>query len=188
MIATVEGVLTVSAGGVVVVDLHGLGLRAAVPASTAARLPKVGERVQLFTHLHVKEDALTLYGFSTAAELELFELLLGVSGLGPAKSLALLSGSSTESLRADIAHENTRSLARIPGIGQRTAARIVLDLKDKIGPVAAESAGDGELIAWLTTMGFPAAAAQAAIAQMPRDGSLPLEERVRKALELLRPQ
>jgi Holliday junction DNA helicase RuvA len=188
MIASVEGVLTVAAGGFVVVDLHGLGVRAAVPASTAARLPGLGERVRLLTYLHVREDALTLFGFSTAAELELFEMLLGVSGLGPVKALALLSGSSPDSLRADIAHENIRSLARIPGIGQRTAARIVLELKDKIGPVAAESAGDGELLAWLTTMGFPAAAAQAAIAQMPKDGSVPLEERVRKALELLRPE
>jgi Holliday junction DNA helicase RuvA len=188
VIVSLEGRLDAAGGGFVVVDVGGVGLRAFVPASTAAHLPATGERVRLFTHLHVREDALTLYGFATAAELQLFELLLGVSGLGPAKSLSILSGSSVDSIRADIAAENTRALARIPGVGQRTAARIVLDLKDKVGPVAAGAAEDGELLAWLTTMGFPAAAAQAAVARLPKDGAQPLEDRVRQALELLRPE
>jgi Holliday junction DNA helicase RuvA len=188
VIVSVEGKLAAAGQGFAIVDVGGVGLRAFVPASTAARLPAAGDRVRLFTHLHVREDALTLYGFSTAAELELFELLLGVSGLGPAKALALLSGSSVDSLRADIARENTRALARIPGIGQRTAARIVLDLKDKIGPAEAAGPDDGEILAWLTTMGFAPAAAQAAVARLPKDGELSLEERVRKALEILRPE
>ena len=96
----------------------------------------MGQSVRLFTFLHVQEDALTLYGFATAAELQLFEQLLGVRGLGPAKALALLSGSAVDALRADIAGENTAALMRIPGVGRRLAAQIVLDLKDKIGPVA----------------------------------------------------
>jgi holliday junction DNA helicase RuvA len=172
-----------------VLEVGGLGLRLLVPASTAARLPAVGERAKLLTHLLVRADARTLYGFATAAELELFERLLGVRGLGPAKALALLSGASVEALCAAIAGEDTGALARIPGIGRRGAAQIVLDLKDKVGPAAAGAAGvDGEVLAWLTAMGFPAAEAQAAVAKLPPDTPLSVEERVRRALAVLRPE
>ncbi len=187
MIVSVEGKVAAVGKGFAVIEVGGVGLRALIPASTAAQL-QVGERARLFTHLLVREDALTLYGFATAAELELFELLIGVSGLGPSKALALLSGSSVQSLRADIARENVNALMRIPGIGRRLAAQIVLDLKDKVGPVAAEAALDGEVLAWLTTMGFPATEAQAAVAKLPHDPSLAIEERVRLALQLLRPE
>jgi holliday junction DNA helicase RuvA len=174
--------------GVVVLEVGGLGLRVLVPASTAAHLPSIGAPAKLFTHLLVRADARTLYGFATAAEREWFERLLGVSGLGPAKALALLSGSSVEALRADIAGEHTSALMRIPGIGRRLAAQIVLDLKDKVGPAAAEAVTDGEVLSWLAAMGFPAAAAQAAVAKLPSDASLPVEERVRHALTILRPE
>ena len=190
MIASLAGTVTAVEPGATVVEVGGLGLRVLVPASTAARLPPLGEQTALFTHLLVREDALTLYGFATAAELGLFERLLGVRGLGPAKALALLSGSSVEALRNAIAGENTASLMRIPGIGRRLAAQIVLDLKDKLGPVAAGAGAgtDGEVLAWLTAMGFPAAEAQAAVARLPHDPSLPVEERVRHALAILRPE
>ena len=188
MIASLAGTVTAVEPGVVVVEVGGLGLRVLIPASTAAHLPPVGERTMLFTHLLVREDALTLYGFASAGELGLFEQLLGVRGLGPAKALALLSGSSVEALRAAIAGENTAALTRIPGIGRRLAAQLVLDLKDKLGPVAAEAGADGEVLAWLTAMGFPAAEAQAAVAKLPHDPSLPMEERVRHALAILRPE
>jgi holliday junction DNA helicase RuvA len=188
VIASLAGTVAAVEPGVVVVAVGGLGLRVLVPASTSARLPPIGGRAKLFAHLLVRDDARTLYGFATAAELELFERLLTVRGLGPARALALLSGSSVEALRAAIAGENTASLARIPGIGRRLAAQLVLDLKDKLGPVAAEAGVDGEVLAWLTAMGFPAAEAQAAVAQLPPGASLPMEERVRQALAVLRPE
>jgi Holliday junction DNA helicase RuvA len=188
MIASLAGTVVAIEPGAAVVEVGGLGLRVLVPASTAAHLPPVGERTTLFTHLLVREDALTLYGFASAAELGLFERLLGVRGLGPAKALALLSGSSVEALHAAIAGENTGALTRIPGIGRRLAAQITLDLKDKLGPVAAEAGADGEVLAWLTAMGFPAAEAQAAVAKLPHDPSLPMEARVRHALAILRPE
>ncbi|HEX2184949.1 MAG TPA: Holliday junction branch migration protein RuvA, partial [Chloroflexota bacterium] len=119
MIVSVRGTLEVSGQGFVVVEVGGVGLRTLIPASTAARLPQVGQSVKLFTYLHVQEDALTLYGFATAAELQLFELLLGVRGLGPAKALALLSASSVDGLRADIARGNDGALRRIPGVGPK---------------------------------------------------------------------
>jgi holliday junction DNA helicase RuvA len=192
MIVTVRGTLEAAAQGFAVVDVGGVGLRALIPASTAAHLPEVGKSVKLFTFLHVQENALTLYGFGTAGELQLFEQLLAVRGLGPAKALALLSGSAVDSLRADIAGENTAALLRIPGIGRRLAAQIVLDLKDKIGPVLAAGGaggGEGEVLAWLTAMGFSAAEAQAAVAKLPAAGADgAVEERVRQALLILRPE
>jgi len=188
VIASVAGTVTAVEPGVAVVEVGGLGLRVLIPASTAAHLPPLGGRTTLFTHLLVREDALTLYGFASAAELGLFEQLLGVRGLGPAKALALLSGSSVEALRAAIAGENTAALMRLPGIGRSLAAQIVLDLKDKLGPVTADAGADGEVLAWLTAMGFPAAEAQAAVANLPHDPSVPMEERVRRALAILRPE
>jgi Holliday junction DNA helicase RuvA len=187
MIAPLAGTVVAIAPGAAVLEVGGMGLRVLVPASTAAKLPAVGERTKLRTHLLVREDARTLYGFATAAELALFERLLTVRGLGPAKALALLSASSAEALRAAIAGEHTGALTRIPGIGRRLAAQIVLDLKDKLGPVAAAAGSDGGVLSWLTAMGFPPAAAQAAVAQLPRDASLPVEERVRHTLAALRP-
>ena len=188
MITSLTGMVAAVGQGTAVVEVGGVGLRVLIPASTAAHLPPVGERATLFTYLLVREAAFTLYGFATAAELELFERLLGVSGLGPAKALALLSGSSVQALRADIAHENTSALMRLPGIGRRLAAQIVLDLKDKVGPAAEEGTTDGEVLAWLTAMGFPAAEAQAAVAKLPREAALPVEERVRQVLTILRPE
>ncbi len=188
MIVTLEGTLTAASHTFAIVDVGGVGLRAFIPQSTAAQLPGTGERVRLFTHLHVREDDLSLYGFSSASELELFEQLLGVSGLGPSKALAMLSGSPVDAIRTYIWTENTAALAKVPGIGARTAARIILDLKGKIGPVSASEAPsvDVEILSWLTTLGFTAADAQAAVARLPRDASMPFEERARKALELLR--
>jgi Holliday junction DNA helicase RuvA len=189
MIVTLEGTLTAAAQTFAIVDVGGVGLRAFIPASTTAQLPPPGQRVRLYTHLHVREDDLSLYGFATAGELELFEQLLRVSGLGPAKALAMLSSASVDTIRAHIYGGNTAALAKLPGLGQRTAARIILDLKDKIGPaVAGGSAEDGELLSWLTTLGFSAAQAQAAVAKLPKDATLSFEEKARRTLELLRPE
>jgi Holliday junction DNA helicase RuvA len=189
----VEGVMARTGAGYAVIDVGGVGLRALVPASTAAHLPAAGERTKLFTYLHVREDALTLYGFASTAELEVFGLLLGVSGLGPAKALALLSASSVSTLRGDIARENTAALIRIPGVGRKLAAQIILDLKDKIGPIVDEEGHDGQggrdggdVIAYLMAMGMSAAQAQQAVAKLPRDPSMALEDRIRQALGVLR--
>jgi len=191
LIVTLEGTLTAASRSFAIVDVGGVGLRAFIPASTAALLPAPGERVRLYTHLHVREDDLSLYGFSTAGELELFEQLLGVSGLGPAKALGVLSGSSVDAVRSYIWTENTAALSKVPGIGSRTAARIVLDLKDKIGPAAAAGSAatdDAELLSWLTSLGFSPAEAHAAVAKLPRNAGVSFEDKARRALELLRPK
>jgi Holliday junction DNA helicase RuvA len=189
MIVTLDGTLTAVSQTFAVIDVGGIGLRAFVPTSTSAHLPGPGQRVRLYTHLHVREDDLSLYGFASAGELELFEQLLRVGGLGPAKALGILSAASVDTIRSYIAGEDTAALARLPGIGQRTAARIVLDLKGKlVSAVAAGGEENAELLAWLTSLGFSTVQAQGAVAKLPRDNSLSFEEKARRALERLRPE
>jgi holliday junction DNA helicase RuvA len=192
VLASLRGTLQRASPGVVVVDVGGVGYRVLVPASTSAALPEVGGHVHLHTHLQVREDAFTLYGFATQAEIDLFERLLTVNKLGPAKSLALLSGSTPAGLRSDIVRGNIAALTRIPGIGRVIAQQVIFDLKDKLGPAdtsADAGAGDAELLAWLQAMGFTAAQAQAAVKGLP-DASRadPVEDRVRAALLILRPE
>ena len=136
MLVSLRGTLDHTAPGIAVIDVGGVGFRVLIPASTAAALPAVGGTAKLLTHLVVREDALILYGFATSAEIELFERLLAVNKLGPAKALALLSGSTPAALRADIVRGNATALMRIPGIGRTLAAQIILDLKEKLGPIS----------------------------------------------------
>ncbi len=190
MLVSLRGTLDHSAPGVAVIDVGGVGFRVLIPASTAAVLPAVGSTARLLTHLVVREDALILYGFATSAEIDLFERLLGVTKLGPAKALALLSGSTPAALRADIVRGNATALMRIPGIGRTLAAQIILDLKEKLGPVSddPETIEDADLLTWLQAMGFSAAQAQTAVKRLPAaTRGEPLEDRVRVALSILRP-
>lgn len=190
MLVSLRGTLDHTAPGIAVIDVGGVGFRVLIPASTAAALPAVGGTVKLLTHLVVREDALILYGFATSAEIELFERLLAVNKLGPAKALALLSGSTPAALRADIVRGNATALMRIPGIGRTLAAQIILDLKEKLGPISddPETTEDADLLTWLQAMGFSAAQAQAAVKRLPEaTRGEPLEDRVRVALSILRP-
>ncbi len=171
-----------------VVQVGGLGLRVFVPQTLLGGQVQAGQEVTLFTHLHVRENELTLYGCGSDEELVLFRLLLGVSGVGPKVALAILSSLPPDRLKAAIAQEDVATLARVPGIGPKTAKKLVFDLKDKVAveaipgipqPVLTEA--DADLIAALTTLGYSVAEAQEAIRSLPRE-PLPLEERVRLAL------
>jgi Holliday junction DNA helicase RuvA len=166
-----------------VLDVHGVGyLVAATPA--ALRRADGAEEVSLETYLHIREDALQLYGFADAAERELFEHLLSVTGVGPKVALAIVSGSSPDELRRAIVLEDTARFEAIPGIGKKTAQRVVLELKEKIGSVAvAPDAGrHGHLVARdaLVELGYTLVDAERALAEI--DSELPVEERVRLAL------
>ncbi len=190
MLVSLRGTVGHTAPGVAVIEVGGVGFRVLIPASTAATLPAVGSTAKLLTHLVVREDALILYGFATSAEIDLFERLLAVNKLGPAKALALLSGSTPAALRADIVRGNATALMRIPGIGRTLAAQIILDLKEKLGPVSddPETTEDADLLTWLQAMGFSAAQAQTAVKRLPEaTRGEPLEDRVRVALSILRP-
>ena len=180
MIARLRGKRVSRMGERLVLDVGGVGyLVNATP--TAHRLAERGGEVSLETYLHVREDALQLYGFAEPAERELFEHLLAVSGVGPKVALAIVSGSPPADLRRAIALEDTARFVAIPGIGKKTAERIVLELKEKVGVVEAVSP-TGDIVARdaLVELGWSVLDAERALQDV--DESLPVEEQVRLAL------
>ena len=135
MIALVSGEVAVRRGDHVVIAAGGVGYRLAVSAETLRHVPRVGEGATLHTHLIVRDDALALYGFASEQERDLFLLLLGVQSVGPKMALAVLSGGPPRELLAAVAAGDTGRLQSVPGIGKRTAERIVVELREKVGPV-----------------------------------------------------
>ena len=187
MIAHLRGSIEFVGKDHLIVNVGNVGLRVYVPAATHD-VASVGKIVDLFTHLHIRENEWTLYGFLSQEELEIFELLLSVSGVGARTALAVLGAASPEQLRSAIAHEQAEVLTRVPGIGPKTAKSIIFHLKDKVGIVAAGapnaylSDADTEVIAALTGLGYSIVEAQTALASLPRDASQAVEERIRLAL------
>jgi len=168
-----------------VIGLGGISLRVQVPASAVAELGRPGGEVRLYTHLYVREDNLALYGFLRPEELSLFELLLTVSGIGPRAALALLSALPPDRLRAAIGGEDIDTLCRVPGIGRKTAGRLVLELKGKLAASAAGSPGrepDSEVISALTALGYSTAEAQLAVSSIKPSPDATLEDRILLAL------
>ncbi len=138
MITFLQGQLIEAIPTQVTVDVHGVGYEALIPLSSYSKLPTTGQAVKLLTHLVVREDAHMLYGFMTAAERELFRLLINtVSGIGPKIALNVLSGMSVTAFRGAVANGDVKSLSQISGVGRKTAERIVVELKDKIGAAGA---------------------------------------------------
>ena len=188
MIARLRGTIESIAKDSVVVGVGGVGFLVHPSAAARARLGGVGQAVELFTHLHVRENELSLYGFASEEELALFGLLLSVKGVGPKVALAVLASGPPDTLRAAIANDQPDVLTRVPGVGMRTAKAIVLHLKDKVGvglaaaPVAYLTDTDAEVMSALTGLGYSVVEAQAALASLPRDPSMPVEERLRQAL------
>ena len=187
MIASLEGVVAAIGDNNVIVTVGGVGLRVYVLENVIHSLNGVGDHVCVHTHLHVRENDLTLYGCATQDELEIFRLLLGVSGIGPKIALAVLSTLSPQSLRAAIAQEQADVLARAPGLGLKTARRVIFQLKDKMAPEGVGAAPtltdqDAEVIAALTALGYSIVEAQTALQSLPRDGAVSLEDRIRAAL------
>ncbi len=197
MIANVKGRLSAVEKDAVVVQVGGIGFRVHVPKGLLAQcgpggeIP-VGSTLSLHTHLHVREGELTLYGCATEDELRLFELLLGVSGIGPKVGLSLLSTLSADEVRVAIASEQADVLSRVPGIGKKTAQRIILDLRDKVqvpsdgalsppGVAGEMLAEDEDVIGALTMLGYSVVEAQAALQHVPADVR-GVEERLRAAL------
>ena len=188
MIARLRGTVESISKDSVVVGVGGVGFLVHPSAAARARLGGVGQAVELCTHLHVRENELSLYGFASEQELALFDLLLSVKGVGPRVALAVLASGPPDMLRAAIANDQPDVLTRVPGVGTRTAKAIILHLKDKMGAGLAPAAvsyltdADAELLSALTGLGYSVVEAQAALASLPRDSSMPLEERLRQAL------
>lgn len=186
MIGRLAGLLAVKTLEQVIVDVAGVGYELSVPATTLAQLPPVGERCVLVVHTHLREDGITLFGFSSEADREAFRLLQTVSGVGPRMALGILSGLAVPELVDAVAHKNLGRLRAIPGVGPKTAERICLELRDKVaalgagtgGPVAPPPTGAApstdvvaQVVAALVHMGYrPAEAERAARSARERLG------------------
>jgi len=188
MIGRIQGILVEKSFPQVIVSCGGLGYEIDVPMSTFYPLPRTGEEVTLLTHLVVREDAHLLFGFLTAAERGAFRQLLKISGVGPKVALSVLSGLSVEDLAAAVSSEDAARLTRIPGIGKKTAERLVLELRDKLSrasaPTRADASGaSADVLNALLGLGYNEREASAAVKQLPAD--LPLADAIRQALKQL---
>jgi Holliday junction DNA helicase RuvA len=179
VIARLRGTVAARTAAGVVLDVGGVGYLVAATPRVSAR---VGEETTVETYLHVREDALQLYGFASADERELFELLLGVSGVGPKVALAIVSGSTPTELRRAIAREDTARFEAIPGIGRKTAQRVVLELREKLAKSPDVDLASGAVLARdaLVELGWSMLDAEGALSGV--DATLPIEEQVRQAL------
>lgn len=188
MIATLRGEISQIEETAIILEVGGVGLRVFVPAPVRTRA-KVGETAFLFTHLVVREDALTLYGFESQADRELYTILLGVDGVGPKVALAVLSTLTVDAIQRAIFADESEILGRVPGVGKKTAQKMAIHLKDKLKPtdalagVAAMADFDSEVLAALTALGYSVVEAQSAIQAIPKDASKDVEERLRIALQ-----
>ncbi|HEY92684.1 MAG TPA: Holliday junction branch migration protein RuvA [Dehalococcoidia bacterium] len=189
MIAGLHGKVESVGSDWAIIDVGGIGFQVYMPTSTLSTLGAIGEEVKLYTHLHLREDNATLYGFALTDELGLFQNLINVSGLGPKLALAMLSAMNVERLTMAIATGSTDLLTVIPGIGKKMAERLVLELKEKIGagwittPAAQLAQENTDVLAALTSLGYSVAEANRAVATLPPSSDLSLEERVKQALQ-----
>ncbi|MFC2038531.1 Holliday junction branch migration protein RuvA [Chloroflexota bacterium] len=190
MIASLHGKLETIKTDSAVINVNGVGFQVYMPTSTLSTLGHINEEVHLHTNLVMREDSATLYGFGTSAELELFQTLIGVSGLGPRLGLAVLSAMSVEQASMAIATGSAELLNTISGIGKRMAERMIVELKDKIsaGMVAAPTTGlaqgNADVIAALTSLGYSIVEASRAVGSLPST-ELDLEEKIKLALQFL---
>jgi Holliday junction DNA helicase RuvA len=197
MISRIQGRLAFKSPEEIVVDVHGVGYGLQVPLSTFYELPDTGDDVRLHVYTHVREDAFLLYGFLTLDEKEAFRRLITVSGVGPRLALNILSGISVKALETALRHEDLPTLVRIPGVGRKTAERMLVELRDKFGrgpsePVAAVSGTDDyatikDALSALVNLGYKKSAAEDAMNRAVRTmgADLTIEQLLRESLRLL---
>jgi holliday junction DNA helicase RuvA len=199
MIAFLRGRVLDKRPNRIVIDVNGIGYELYVPLSTYYDVGEPGTEIALRVHTHVREDALQLYGFLTTLEQQLFERLIAISGIGPKLAVAVLSGIDSGELVSSIQRADVARLTRIPGIGKKTAERIVLELKDRLAEVAPAAAADGaeraqidhvrdDLVSALENLGYHRPLAEKAVdAVRARDGGAPFGDALKGALrELMR--
>jgi Holliday junction DNA helicase RuvA len=200
MIGHIRGILLEKHPNEVIVDVQGVGYLVTIPVSTFSSLPETGTEVKLRIHTHVREDALLLFGFLTQDEKLLFERLISVSGVGPKMGITVLSGLPVADLVTSIRTGNLQQLTRVPGIGKKTAERLVVELRDKLDLIAGKpatsstavpavplSAIDEDVLSALINLGCPRPAAEAAIKKARAAGAPDaFEPLFRRALELVR--
>ena len=196
MIASLTGVLKSKNPTEILIDVNGVGYSVTIPLSTYEKLGEVESNVTLLTHLHVREDAMQLFGFASPDERFLFKLLITVNGIGPKIAQGILSGITVTDLKQHIAQENISALTAIPGVGRKTAERLIIELRDKIGKIEASSSGsnpmqgeDGDLrqeaLMALTSLGYNRPIAEKALRQVfmeTKGEKLSLQELIKRAL------
>jgi len=194
MFAYIQGTLQYAYKDCLVIENQGIGYKILTAGSTLSQLPLIGEKVKIHTHLHVREDAFLLYGFITEEELKLFELLITVSGIGPKAALGILSSISLSQFSLQVVSGDAKGLTKVPGIGPKTAQRIILDLKDKLHsqqqeielPTAFEQQNPdvSEAVSALMVLGYNAEEASKAVEAIYLP-SIPVEQVIKKALKVL---
>jgi Holliday junction DNA helicase RuvA len=188
MIASIKGILEAVNKDSAVINVGGIGFQVFSPTSTLSILGMPGTEVRVFTHTHVREDAILLFGFNTPEELKLFQMLINISGFGPKLALAMLSSMDVNQLVSAIAGGSEELLTSVPGVGKKLAGRLILELKDKITSgwggmtVTPTADGDGDVVSALLSLGYSANEASRAVAGLPRDKKLSLEEKIKMAL------
>src|ERR1700680_1371238 len=193
MIASIHGVLEARRADHAIIRVGGFSLRIFTPSSTLSHLGEVGAEVTLHTHFQVREDGMALYGFASAEERDAFEQLIAISGVGPKIALALLSTMDAATFYKAIADEDLTRLSLAPGVGKKLAGKLVFELKGKLPALAAMGSGgaasltasgriQSEVLEALMGLGFSAAEAQAALAKIPQDRPMTLEEQITYAL------
>ena len=186
MIGRLRGTLVDKSDGSVVVDVGGVGYVVAVTPRTLTSLPSVGEEAVLHTHLHVREDQLSLFGFETTTDKELFALLLGVSGVGPKVGLAILATMTPDQLRMAVVSGDTAALTAVPGIGKRSAEKLMVELRPKMEASLDTSSGSGpmsEVREALSSLGYAPDEIRDTLATMSHD--LPVEDMLKQSLQQL---
>ncbi|HUL44898.1 MAG TPA: Holliday junction branch migration protein RuvA [Bacteroidota bacterium] len=197
MISYLKGQIVQRTPTEIVIEVNGVGYAVIVPLSTSEKLAHITGTVTLLTHLHVREDALQLYGFATDAERELFRALIGVSGVGPKIAQGILSGMGTEQIREAIIQNNASALTSISGVGKKTAERIIIELRDKLGksemiqtsaPTTSKHLRTrSEAVIALMSLGHSRQNAESAVIKIlgePVNRDIPVEELVRRALQI----
>jgi len=192
MIAQLAGALAYKSPEHLIVDVQGVGYQVFVSLNAFYRLPEPGSRVQLLIHTHVREDTLQLFGFLDRVEKDLFLLLLGVSGIGPRLALNILSGTAAEELEAALEAGNLNRLVAIPGVGKKTAERLVVELRDKVAatragrgqsPGTPATGGEAEAVSALVNLGYKRGDAERAVKAAAATGATELEAIIRTALK-----
>lgn len=189
MIGRITGNVLDKTPPVVCIDVNGVGYEIDVPMSTLYNLPEKGAKVTLYTHLSVREDAHTLYGFSTAGERSAFRALIKVTGIGARTALAVLSGMTVDELASAITQQESGRLTRVPGIGKKTAERLLLELRGKLGadmgstPGSVVSSGRDDILNALLSLGYSNNESQAAMKNLPE--GVDVADGIRQALKSL---
>jgi len=191
MIGRLRGTYVGRLGDAVIVDVAGVGYEVAMTPRAIAGLPGIGEEIVLHTHLYVREEVMALYGFETESARSLFRVLIGTSGIGPKVAMAMLASYSPAELHAAIATEDVNALSAVPGIGKRTAQKVILELRPKLADLDAESvigngqtAGAGAQVREaLEHLGYSSAEIRDVVGGLP--GDAPVQEQLRQALQTL---